>query len=392
MKKYILNTFLFFLTINLISSQNLDSLYVSRLNDTILSKYLNEKRAIEIQLPRSYEIEVDKNYPLMIVLDGDYMFNIVSGSVDYLSYWGDIPENLVVGINQKDTRFQDSSVFDNITHTPISSTASFYDFIVNELIPYFSKNYRVSSFKIIVGQERTANFANFFLLKNDPQIRGVISISPKISENMNRYLNENLSKTNSKIVYTLSSSKRDFESIFKNVSELTASLDSIENKNLRFESLIFDKENHYILPSVSVPKSIRSTYSMYSDIDKIEYDSIISKLETSPIDYLKNKYQLIKEFYDLDKTISMNDFMAIEEFIEENEFFNLYDELSELAKQEYPGTILPSYYKGRFIEETGDPKKAMYIYRSAYNMKEVKGLTKEYLLELAERIKEDFNY
>lgn len=392
MKKYTLNTLLFFLTINLLSSQNLDSLYVSRVNDTILSKYLNEKRAIEIQLPRSYETEVDKNYPLMIVLDGDYMFNIVSGSVDYLSYWGDIPENLVVGINQKDTRFQDSSVFDNITFTPISSTASFYDFIVNELIPYFSKNYRVSNFKVIVGQERTANFANFFLLKNDPQIRGVISISPKISENMNRYLNENLSKSNSKIVYTLSSSKRDFESIFKNVSELTASLDSIENKNLRFESLIFDKENHYILPSVSVPKSIRSTYSMYSDIDKIEYDSIISKLETSPIDYLKNKYQLIKEFYDLDKTISMNDFMAIEEFIEENEFFNLYDELSELAKQEYPGTILPSYYKGRFIEETGDPKKAMYIYRSAYNMKEVKGLTKEYLLELAERIKEDFNY
>jgi len=392
MKKYTLNTFLFFLTINFLSSQNLDSLYVSRVSDTILSKYLNEKRAIEIQLPRSYETEVDKNYPLMIVLDGDYMFNIVSGSVDYLSYWGDIPENLVVGINQKDTRFQDSSVFDNITFTPISSTASFYDFIVNELIPYFSKNYRVSNFKVIVGQERTANFANFFLLKNDPQIRGVISISPKISENMNRYLNENLSKSNSKIVYTLSSSKRDFESIFKNVSELTASLDSIENKNLRFESLIFDKENHYILPSVSVPKSIRSTYSMYSDIDKIEYDSIISKLETSPIDYLKNKYQLIKEFYDLDKTISMNDFMAIEEFIEENEFFNLYDELSELAKQEYPGTILPSYYKGRFIEETGDPKKAMYIYRSAYNMKEVKGLTKEYLLELAERIKEDFNY
>ena len=392
MKKYTLNTFLFFLTINLLSSQNLDSLYVSRVNDTILSKYLNEKRAIEIQLPRAYDTEVDKNYPLMIVLDGDYMFNIVSGSVDYLSYWGDIPENLVVGINQKDTRFQDSSVFDNITFTPISSTASFYDFIVNELIPYFSKNYRVSNFKVIVGQERTANFANFFLLKNDPQIRGVISISPKISENMNRYLNENLSKSNSKIVYTLSSSKRDFESIFKNVSELTASLDSIENKNLRFESLIFDKENHYILPSVSVPKSIRSTYSMYSDIDKIEYDSIISKLETSPIDYLKNKYQLIKEFYDLDKTISMNDFMAIEEFIEENEFFNLYDELSELAKKEYPGTILPSYYKGRFIEETGDPEKAMHIYRSAYNMNEVKGLTKEYLLELAERIKEDFNY
>ena len=392
MTKHIFNILLFVFAINSLSSQNLDSLHVSRINDTITSKYLNEKRSLEIQLPRSYYVKSEKNYPLMIVLDGDYMFNIVAGSVDYLSYWGDIPENLVVGINQKNSRFDDSSVLDNITYTPISSTAAFYDFIINEIIPYFSENYRISNFRIIVGQERTANFANFFLLKQNPQIRGVISISPKISKNMNRYLAGNLSKINSKIVYTLSSSKKDFESIFKNVSELKISLDSIENKNFKFESLIFDNENHYILPSLSVPKSIRSTYSMYSDIDKVEYDSIISKLDKSPIDYLKNKYKRIKDFYDEDKTISVNDFMAIEEYIEENEFFNLYNDLSELAKQEHPGTVLASYYKGRFMEETGDPEKAMYIYRSAYNMMEVEGLTKEYLLQLAESIKEDFNY
>ena len=392
MTKHIFNILLFVFAINSLSSQTLDSLNVSRIHDTITSKYLNEKRSLEIQLPRSYYVKSEKNYPLMIVLDGDYMFNIVAGSVDYLSYWGDMPENLVVGINQKNSRFDDSSVLDNITYTPISSTASFYDFIINEIIPYFSENYRISNFRIIVGQERTANFANFFLLKQNPQIRGVISISPKISKNMNRYLVGNLSKINSKIVYTLSSSKRDFESIFKNVSELKISLDSIENKNFKFESLIFDNENHYILPSVSVPKSIRSTYSMYSDIDKVEYDSIISKLDKSPIDYLKNRYKRIKDFYDEDKTISVNDFMAIEEYIEENEFFNLYNDLSELAKQEHPGTVLASYYKGRFMEETGDPEKAMYIYRSAYNMMEVEGLTKEYLLQLAESIKEDFNY
>ena len=131
MTKYILNILIFTLFVNLLNSQNLDSLYVSKINDTISSKYLNEKRAIEIQLPRSYDVELDKKYPLIIVLDGDYMFNIVAGSVDYLSYWGDIPENLVVGIAQKDSRFKDSSIFDNLTHTPITSTASFYDFIVN---------------------------------------------------------------------------------------------------------------------------------------------------------------------------------------------------------------------------------------------------------------------
>tara|TARA_B100000401_G_scaffold363787_1_gene261711 strand:+ start:995 stop:2173 length:1179 start_codon:yes stop_codon:yes gene_type:complete len=392
MTKYILNILIFTLFVNLLNSQNLDSLYVSKINDTISSKYLNEKRAIEIQLPRSYDVELDKKYPLIIVLDGDYMFNIVAGSVDYLSYWGDIPENLVVGIAQKDSRFKDSSIFDNLTHTPITSTASFYDFIVNELIPYFSINYRISNFRVILGHERTANFANFFLLKKNPVFRGFISISPKMSKNMNTYLSENLSKTNSNIVYTLSSSKKDFESIFKDVIDLKKSLDSINNKNLKFKSLIFDEENHYILPSISVPKSISSLYSMYSDIDKTEYDSIISNLDTSPIDYLLKRYELIKDFYDEDKIISINDFMAIEEYIEENEFFDLYNELSQLAKQEYPETILPSYYKGRFYEETGNPEKALHIYRSSYNMNEVEGLTKEYLFELADRIKEDFNY
>lgn len=60
MIKYSLNIFLFIISINFLSSQNLDSLYVSRLNDTILSKFLNEKRSLEIQLPRSYNIELEK--------------------------------------------------------------------------------------------------------------------------------------------------------------------------------------------------------------------------------------------------------------------------------------------------------------------------------------------
>ena len=65
---------------------------------------------------------------------------------------------------------------------------------------------------------------------------------------------------------------------------------------------------------------------------------------------------------------------------------------SKYANEFYSGTILPSYYKGRFYEETGDPERAMKIYRSAYNMNEVQGLTKDYLLELADRIQDDFNF
>ena len=390
--KYILGGLFMSFYFGLGFSQNLDSLNVFKINDTIKSSFLNERRAIEIQLPRSYEADVMKKYPLILVMDGDYMFNLVSGSVDYLSFWGDIPENLVVGISQRDSRFDDSSNLDPIDYTPISSTANFYDFLVNELIPFITKNYRVSNFRILVGHERTANFINFFLLKENPAIRGVVSISPRFTKNIDKYITEKLKGTQSKIIYTLSSSKKDFETIYGNVKDLSVNLDSIENKNFMFKSLIFENENHYILPSVSVPNSIRNIYSLYSDIDKVEYDSIISKLDSSPIEYLQNKYELIKDFYEIDKTISINDFLAMEDYIESFEMYELYDDLSEIANEEYPETIVSSYYKGRFFEETGQFEKAMYTYKSAYILSEVKGFfTKDYLLQLADEIKSDFN-
>lgn len=392
MIKYILKFIIFILFFNLSYSQNIDSLYTKRINDTILSKILNQKRSIDIQLPRSYDNDLEKKYPLMIVLDGDYMFNLVSGSVDYLSYWGDIPENIVVGINQINSRFQDTSVLDNISALPISSTALFFDFISNELIDYLEKEYRISEFKIIIGHERTANFANFFVLKKKPRIRGIISISPKLSSQMNNFLLNNLAQTKSKISYVISTSKNDFESINLSVTKLRESILQINNSNLIFESVILNKENHYTLPSISVPMSISALYSKYPDIGDYEYESIISKLDYSPIAYVQNKYQLIKDFYGIEKKITINDFMAIEKYIESFEQFGLFDELSKLAQLEYPETILPSYYKGRFFEEKGNPEKAMHIYRSAYNMNEVEGLSKEYLLKLADRIKDDFNY
>ena len=128
---------------NFCFGQNLDSLYVSKINDTIASKILSEKRAFEIQLPRSFDKDDKIKYPLMIIMDGDHLFNMVSGTVDYLSYWGDIPENLVVGIKQIDSRFKDSSIFDNVNNTPITSTANFYDFIVQELIPGYTLHDRL---------------------------------------------------------------------------------------------------------------------------------------------------------------------------------------------------------------------------------------------------------
>ena len=227
-------------------AQQLDTISSYRLLDTISSKYLKSDRAIKIQLPRSYDMETKKKYPLIIVLDGDYLFDITSGEVDYLSYWGDIPENIVVGVNQFGSRFVDSSLLDEFNFTQFLPPLIFMIF-GKEMLPYISSKYRVSSFLIAVGHERTANFINFLVLKDKPLVRGAICVSPKFSENMKGYIVDYFKKSKNRISYAISSSQKDFESIYNDVYSVSKSLDSIDNKYLNFKSIVLKDEKSLCL-------------------------------------------------------------------------------------------------------------------------------------------------
>ena len=383
---------LFFISSVTLYSQETDSIRNNNIYDKIYSDKLSTEREITIQLPRNYNLDEEKRYPVFIVFDGDYLFEIVSGNVDYMSFWGDIPEAIVVGINQIDSRYNDTSVVDNINFTPISSTANFFEFVSQELIPYINKNYRTTNFRVAVGHERTANFINFFLIKKVPIMNGYIAVSPKYTKKMKEYLAQYLISSSQNIYYYLSTSNEDFQSISENVLDFNQRLDSLNNENIhyKFQNLVIP--SHYTLPAYTIPYSIEDMFSIYKDINRIEYDSIILKLETSPVKYLEEKYEKIKNHFGVIKEMSINDFIAVEQYIDEKEKFHFFKDLAKLATRKYKETILPSYYMGRFYEETGDAEKAMHIYRSAYNMEDVAGITKEYLLQKADEIAEKYGY
>ena len=383
---------LFFISSVTLYSQETDSIRNNTIYDKIYSDKLSTEREITIQLPRDYNLDEEKRYPVFIVFDGDYLFEIVSGNVDYMSFWGDIPEAIVVGINQIDSRYNDTSVVDNINFTPISSTAKFFEFVSQELIPYINKNYRTTNFRVAVGHERTANFINFFLIKKVPIMNGYIAVSPKYTKKMKEYLAQYLISSSQNIYYYLSTSNEDFQSISGDVLDFNQRLDSLNNENIhyKFQNLVIP--SHYTLPAYTIPYSIEDMFSIYKDINRIEYDSIILKLETSPVKYLEEKYEKIKNHFGVIKEMSINDFIAVEQYIDEKEKFHFFKDLAKLATSKYRETILPSYYMGRFYEETGDTEKAMHIYRSAYNMEDVAGITKEYLLQKADEIAEKYGY
>lgn len=362
------------------------------LTDSFESKFLNEKREIKIQLPKDYDINTNKKYPLIIVLDGDYMFDVVSGNSNYLSYWGDIPESIVVGINQISTRYEDCNVLDNVDFVPIASSAKFYDFINNEIIDYLDKNFRLTKFRVIVGHESTANFINYFLLNNDVNFSGYIAISPKFSPNMENYLKDRFNKIKQNIFYYFSTSNRDFKSIYKGSKDFYTSYTPDKKTQVKLKYDEYKDYTHYNLPAYSISSALEHIFEFYSPINSVEYDEIIIKIDYSPVKYLTNKYQRIKDYYGIDKKILVNDLRSIEKYIEETEKYKYYEDLSDLAIDNYPKTILGSYYMGLFYERTGNHKKAMHLYRSAYTLEDIDGITKDELLEKADLISNEFNY
>lgn len=354
------------------------------------SEKLGEAREVKIQLPRSYNTS-DKSYPVVVVLDGDYMFEIVAGNVEYASYWEDIPEAIVVGINQFDKRDSDT-MYSLLNSLPEETGAAFFDFIGMELMPYIEKTYRTEKFKVVVGHGITANFINYYLFKEIPLFNAYVSLSPELAPDMQMFLTEKLSSVETKTFYYLATSNNDIKDVKTKTEALNKAIKSIDNKNVLSAFDNFDGPTHYSLPAYAIPKALESIFFVFKPISKQEYKDTILKLETSPVDYLEEKYAAIDDLFGIDKTILVNDFRAIAAAINKSKKFEYFEPLGKLARKNYPNTLLGNYYLGRYYEETGSTKKAMKTYQSAYILEEIGGITKDHVLELSEQIKADFGY
>ncbi|GAL62143.1 alpha/beta hydrolase [Algibacter lectus] len=383
MKKLILFVFLFSLTFVNIEAQVK--------YETFESSKLGETRQIKIQLPRGYDSNNDKSYPIFIVLDGDYLFEAVAGNVDYYSYWEDMPESIVVGVNQMDTRYDDC-LYSEQNSLPVETGAAFFEFIGQELVPYIEKTFRTVNFRVAVGHGLTANLINYYLLKPQPLFQGYIAVSPELAPGMLDYIPEGLSKAESKIFYYLANTDNDGSSIKKMTNTLNTDIAALDNKNLVYNFDSFEGPSHYSVPTHAIPNAIEKMFHVFQPISKKEYKETILELQISPVLYLQEKYESINQLFGIDKKILINDFKAISAAIEKNELYEYYEDLGKLARKAYPETLLGTYYMARFYEETGEPKKAMRTYQSAYTLKEIAGVTKDEMLEKANLIKEDFGY
>ncbi|TQI72191.1 hypothetical protein JM79_3147 [Gramella sp. Hel_I_59] len=360
------------------------------LHETVNSQKLGEKREIKIQLPRNYEQNSEKRYPVVVVLDGDYLFEPVAGMVDYYSYWKDIPEMIVVGINQDGIRMEDTSYGEN--SLPADKGAKFFEFIGMELLASLDQKYRTANFRMIVGHDFTANFINYYLLKQEPIFKGYINLSPDLAPEVANWVTDALETSESKKWFYLATSNEDIPALKSGIANFDNQLKNINNKLVSYKFEEFTGESHYSLVGKAIPSAISSMFEIYRPISTKDYNEILLQTSISPTQYLTEKYESIEELYGLKRQISINDFMAVHNAIEKTRNWEAYKDLYKLAFDHYPGTMLGTFFEARHEEETGNPKKAMRMYQNAYGQKSIAFLDADYMLEKADAIKKDFGY
>lgn len=353
------------------------------------SKILGRSCSLKVLLPRGYDEHPDKTYPLIIVLDGDHLFEVFSGTTDYLSYWDEIPESIVVGIRHGENRAADL-LYSEQNSLPIETGGQFFEFVSNELLSFLNKSYRLSGFNVLAGHGDSANFLNYYLLKNKSVFGAYIAISPKFAPDTVGYLLDRVGQFESDFYYVLGVGSEDNNTIIQNAEELSRAFS--QKAFSKFLKINPQNTTYYTAAPSVVPIALNYIFNTYKPISREEYNSKILKLTSSPVVYLEDKYQAIYDTYGIQKKVLLNDIKAVAAAIKKTDKIEYYEPLSKIVMKNYPETVLGTYYLARYYEEIGEPKKAMRTYMSGFDLSPFGGVDSNLLMEKAEAIKIDFGY
>ncbi|WP_245935341.1 alpha/beta hydrolase [Winogradskyella arenosi] len=357
---------------------------------TIDSYKLEGTRELKIQLPRNYNPEDKRSYPLIIVLDGDYLFEPVAGNIDYQSYWEDIPDCIVVGINQASSRVDDF-YYDEETYFPSHNGAAFYEFMAAELLPFIEDQYNASNFRIVVGHDLSANFINYYMFKDDPIFRAYVTLSPDFAPEMVNRLQQRMNILTDETFYYMATADADIKAIRASVVEADAVIKTVENEKFHYKFDEFKDANHYSLVGRGIPKALNQIFTLFKPINAKEYKEQVLTYEGTPFEYLMKKYADIERFYGFEKKLIENDVRAIAAASNKKGDVESLKELSKLVNKHFSKSMLSAYYSGMYNEKIGNFKRALQRYKSGLLLEPSQTVDKEIMLdkmyEIQEKIK-----
>ncbi|WP_299393050.1 alpha/beta hydrolase-fold protein [uncultured Gelidibacter sp.] len=347
------------------------------------SRKLNSTRDIKIQLPKNYDPESDLKYPVILVFDGDYLFEPVVGQVAFQTYFDKMPEAIVVGLVQGKQRFYDS-FHDEVSGLPIEFGAKFFEFITLELMPYIDRNFNTSKFKVAVGHDLMANFMNSFLLKDEPLFKAYINLSPDFKGKMVENVSNRLKWLKEDVFYYMVTSDKDIAPIRSDIKNADQELQQLDNKALKYYFEDFKDDSHYTLVTGALSQALDKIFELYKPISDREFKEDILSYEGTLDQYISKRYQKIEDLFGVHKPISEEEFEKIVKAAEQRNDLASLEKIGKLANKQNPNTSYGTYYLALHAEKSGKTKRAKKLYESALDLESTDHINKDLILSKVE--------
>jgi predicted alpha/beta superfamily hydrolase len=351
---------------------------------------LQERRDVKYYFPEDYT--PDRKYPVVVVLDGEYLFEQVVAISRFYSQFQEMPQAIIVGIEQRkdDLRWYDCA-YDEVNGLPTEKGKQFYEFIGMEILPYLDTTFSTAAFKVFVGYDITANFGNYFLFKDRSIFNAFISISPLLAPEMQSRVPARLAEMDQQIFYHLITEPGKGEQ-WNAIQQLAQGLKTVKKDNIRCYYDEYPDSNEISIATYGLGKAWDRTFQIFKPISPEEYKSEILTSNEPVFQYLENKYNLIESLFGFRKPVALNDIMAIYAGCRKKEDTESLKPLSDLCKKEFPNTMLGFYFEGEYYEQMGETKNALRTFEKAFGMEEIDFLTKEMALEKMDALKADFGF
>ena len=340
------------------------------LTTTIESDYLETSRDVRIYIPKSYELDSVKNYPLAIVFDAEFLFDIYVGNSVLFVSKDKAPEQIVVGINMAETRKNDT-YFNINTGKLNSKNRAFYEFIRDEVTFYMESNYRTSPFISLIGTGTSANLISQFLKEPKPIFNAYVCINPIFSDfirqQMQNFALERYGKEDNTFYLYTNNSNTFSPKRQTLINQLQTFLGNYEIENFNIVNDYITTQSSISTIGEAIPRAITKVFELYSPISKDEFDTKIKNLSPEDaIAYLENKYIEIEFLFGSNLGIREQDVFAIESIIIDKENGDYLRDFGKMILKLFPSSPLGDYYNGRYYEEGKMIKKALKHYKIGY--------------------------
>lgn len=361
--------------------------------DTVYSALLHEKREVLVYVPHAgtKNSKDSTRYPVVYLLDGPDFFHYVTGTAQYLSAIGKMPEMMVVAIVNTDRR-RDLTPTHSISWSdgeqdPVGLKTTgggenFISFIQKELIPYIDKHYHTAPYRMFVGHS-LGGLTVFNALINHPELfNSYVAIDPTLWWDNQMLLKrapvalaQNDYKNKSLFFATANTMDKGRDTLAM-LADTTGNFQI--RANFRFRNLLqqnngsklqwswkyYKEDNHASVPLGAVHDAFRTLFKGYELSKELSDTSITAE-------FIKNHYRNVSKMLGYTVLPAQNTINSLGYNFLEARLYGKAFGFFKMNIDNYPGSANAYDSMGDFYVETNNPKKAIEAFKQSLALKEV---------------------